>query len=148
MQRAFPRNLDSLSPLYEFAEAVLETNDISPGVRFPVHLAMEELFVNMVKYNPAVPTDITVEVTVTFLGEATNDATSSKEVTVTLVDDGGVEFDVTAKRQVNIDAPLEERTPGGLGIHLIQNLADRLEYTYKDGRGEVIFTKGSRNEDV
>ena len=148
MQRAFPRNLDSLSPLYEFAEAVLETNDISPGVRFPVHLAMEELFVNMVKYNPAVPTDITVEVTVTFLGEATNDATSSKEVTVTLVDDGGVEFDVTAKRQVNIDAPLEERTPGGLGIHLIQNLVDGLEYTYKAGRGEVIFTKGSRNEDV
>ena len=148
MERAFPRNLDSLSPLYEFAEAVLETNDISPGVRFPVHLAMEELFVNMVKYNPTVPTDITVEVTVTFLGEATNDATSSKEVTVTLVDDGGVEFDVTAKRQVNIDAPLEERTPGGLGIHLIQNLVDGLEYTYKDGRGEVIFTKGSRNEDV
>ena len=148
MERAFPRNLDSLSPLYEFAEAVLETNDISSGVRFPIHLAMEELFVNMVKYNPAVPTDITVEVTVTFLGEATNDATSSKEVTVTLVDDGGVEFDVTAKRQVNIDAPLEERTPGGLGIHLIQNLVDGLEYTYKDGRGEVIFTKGSRNEDV
>jgi len=148
MERAFPRNLDSLSPLYEFAEAVLETNDISSGVRFPIHLAMEELFVNMVKYNPTVPTDITVEVTVTFLGEATNDATSSKEVTVTLVDDGGVEFDVTAKRQVNIDAPLEERTPGGLGIHLIQNLVDGLEYTYKDGRGEVIFTKGSRNEDV
>ncbi len=148
MRRDFPRNLDSLSPLYEFAEKLFETNDISPGVRFPVHLAMEELFVNMVKYNPNVTTDITVEVTVTFLGEATNDATSSKEVTVTLVDDGGVEFDVTAKRQVNIDAPLEERTPGGLGIHLIQNLADRLEYTYKDGRGEVIFTKGSGNEDV
>ncbi len=148
MRRDFPRNLDSLSPLYEFAQEIFESNDISPGVRFPVHLAMEELFVNMVKYNPDVPTDITVEVTVTFLGEATNDATSSKEVTVTLVDDGGVEFDVTAKRNVNIDAPLEERTPGGLGIHLIQNLADRLEYTYKDGRGEVIFTKGSGNEDV
>jgi serine/threonine-protein kinase RsbW len=148
MRRDFPRNLDSLSPLYEFAEEIFETHEISPGVRFPVHLAMEELFVNMVKYNPDVSTDITVEVTVTFLGEATNDAASSKEVTVTLVDDGGVEFDVTAKRHVNIDAPLEERTPGGLGIHLIQNLADRLEYTYKDGRGEVIFTKGSGNEDV
>ena len=148
MRRDFPRNLDSLSPLYEFAEEIFETNDISPGVRFPVHLAMEELFVNMVKYNPDVRTDITVEVTVTFSEEATNDAASSKEVTVTLVDDGGVEFDVTAKRQVNIDAPLEERTPGGLGIHLIQNLADSLEYTYKDGRGEVIFTKGSGNEDV
>jgi len=148
MQRDFPRQLDSLSPLYEFAEEILETNDISAGVRFPVHLAMEELFVNMVKYNPNVDTDIAVEVTVTFSEKATGGGVSGQEVTVTLVDNGGVEFDVTAERSVNIDAPLEERTPGGLGIHLIQNLADRLEYTYKDGRGEVIFTKGSGNEDV
>jgi anti-sigma regulatory factor (Ser/Thr protein kinase) len=138
MYREFPRHLESLAPLYDFAEEILEANDISPGVRFPVHLAMEELFVNMVKYNPGVETDIAVEVTVT----------STQKVTVTLIDDGGVEFDVTAARKVDIDAPLEERTPGGLGIHLIQNLADELEYTYKDGRGEVIFTKESGNEDV
>jgi anti-sigma regulatory factor (Ser/Thr protein kinase) len=138
MYREFPRHLESLAPLYDFAEEILEANDISPGVRFPVHLAMEELFVNMVKYNPGVETVIAVEVTVT----------STQKVTVTLIDDGGVEFDVTAARKVDIDAPLEERTPGGLGIHLIQNLADELEYTYKDGRGEVIFTKESGNEDV
>ena len=138
MNRDFPRHLDSLAPLYEFAEEILEANEISPGVRFPVHLAMEELFVNMVKYNPDVHTDIKVSVTVT----------DTDTVTVVMVDDGGVEFDVTAERKVNIDAPLAERTPGGLGIHLIQNLADKLEYRYKDGRGEVIFTKGSGNEDV
>ena len=148
MQRNFQRHFDSLAPLYEFAEEILEANDISPGVRFPVHLAMEELFVNMVKYNPGVTTDITVEVTVTFSEKATSGDASAQEVTVTLVDDGGVEFDVTAGREVDIDAPLEERTPGGLGIHLIQNLADTLEYDYKDGRGEVIFTKGSGNEHV
>ncbi len=138
MQRDFARHLDSLAPLYEFAEEIMDAKDISPGVRFPVHLAMEELFVNMVKYNPDVTTDISAEVTVT----------PPEIVTVTLIDEGGVEFDVTAERKVDIDAPLEERTPGGLGIHLIQNLADRLEYSYKDGRGEVIFTKGSGNEDV
>lgn len=148
MRRDFPRHLDSLAPLYEFAEEILGANDISPGVRYPVHLAMEELFVNMVKYNPGVTTDITVEVTVTFSEKATSGAAAAQEVTVTLVDDGGVEFDVTAVRKVNIDAPLEERTPGGLGIHLIQNLADKLEYSYKDGRGEVIFTKWSGNENV
>jgi len=138
MYRDFPRRLESLATLYDFTEEILEASDISPGVRFPVHLAMEELFVNMVKYNPEVETDIAVEVTVT----------SEGKVTVTLIDDGGVEFDVTAARKVNIGAPLEERTPGGLGIHLIQNLADDLDYTYKDGRGKVIFTKESGNEDV
>jgi len=138
MYTDFPRHLESLAPLYDFAEEILEASNISPGVRFPVHLAMEELFVNMVKYNPGVETDIAVKVTVT----------SNQKVTVSIIDDGGVEFDVTAERKVDIGAPLEERTPGGLGIHLIQNLADQLEYNYKDGRGEVIFTKESGNEDV
>ena len=138
MQRSFPRHLDSLTPLYEFAEEILEVHGIAEGVRFPVHLAMEELFVNMVKYNPDISTDIQVNVT----------AKSNRMVRVTLVDDGGVEFDVTAARPINIGAPLENRVPGGLGVHLIQNLVDTLEYEYHDGRGKVIFTKGSGNEDV
>ena len=138
MRRNFPRHLDSLSPLYEFTEEILEAHDIAEGIRFPVHLAIEELFVNMVKYNPGISTDIQVDVTLKV----------DQEVCVSLVDDGGVEFDVTAARPVNIDAPLEDRIPGGLGIHLIQNLVDTLEYEYQDGRGEVIFTKRSGNEDV
>ena len=138
MQRSFPRHLDSLTPLYEFAEEILAANAIAEGVRFPVHLAMEELFVNMVKYNPDISTDIEVDVTLQ----------ANQKVRVSLVDEGGVEFDVTAARPVNIDAPLDDRIPGGLGVHLIQNLVDTLEYEYQDGRGEVIFTKGSGNEDV
>ena len=116
----------------------MEAHDIAEGIRFPVHLAMEELFVNMVKYNPDISTDIEVDVSLQV----------NQEVRVSLVDDGGVEFDVTAARPIDIDAPLEDRIPGGLGIHLIQSLVDTLEYEYQDGRGEVIFTKGSGNEDV
>ena len=138
MHRDFPRHLDSLAPLYEFAEEILSANAIADAARFPIHLTMEELFVNMVKYNPSVDSDI--EVTMTPI--------EGGGIRVSLVDNGGVEFDVTADRKVDIDAPLEKRTPGGLGIHLIQNLVDTLEYQYQDGRGEVIFTKGSGNEDV
>ncbi len=136
MRRDFKRHLDSLAGLYEFSEEIMAKQNLPDGVRFPVHLAMEELFVNMVHYNPTVTTDIEVAVSV------------GDTVTVSLVDNGGAEFDVTAKRAVDVDAPLEERKPGGLGVHLVQNLVDTLEYTYQDGRGEVIFTKGSGIEDV
>ena len=138
MKRDFKRKLESLGELYEVTEQFLEAHNVESAVRFPVHLAMEELFVNMVKYNPGVTTDIDVRVEVT----------SPDNVTVTLVDEGGVEFDVTAARDVDTEAPLDDRTPGGLGLHLIQNLADTLEYEYQDGRGKVIFTKRSGNEDV
>lgn len=131
MRRDFKRHLDSLAPLYEFSEAIMADKHLPDGVRFPVHLAMEELFVNMVHYNPTVTTDIEVTVTV------------DDNVTVSLVDNGGAEFDVTVKRNVDTESPLEERKPGGLGVHLVQNLVDTLEYEYQDGRGEVIFTKGS-----
>ena len=131
MRRDFKRHLNSLAPLYEFSEAIMTECKLPDGVRFPVHLAMEELFVNMVHYNPTVTTDIEVTVTV-------DDA-----VTVSLVDNGGAEFDVTLKRDVDTESPLEERKPGGLGVHLVQNLVDTLDYEYQDGRGEVIFTKGS-----
>jgi anti-sigma regulatory factor (Ser/Thr protein kinase) len=136
MQREFPRHLNSLAGLYEFTEEIMKAHDLPDGIRFPVHLATEELFVNMVHYNPTVTTDIEVGIDV------------AEQVTVSLVDNGGVEFDVTAKREVDVDSPLEERTPGGLGLHLIQNLVDSLEYQYQDGRGEVIFTKKSGNKDV
>ena len=131
MRRDFKRHLDSLAPLYEFSETIMAEQNLPDGVRFPVHLAMEELFVNMVHYNPTVTTDIEVTVSV------------DDKVTVSLVDNGGTEFDVTVKRDVDTDSPLEERTPGGLGVHLVQNLVDTLEYEYQDGRGEVIFTKRS-----
>lgn len=131
MRRDFKRHLDSLAPLYEFSEEIMADRNLPDGVRFPVHLAMEELFVNMVHYNPTVTTDIEVTVTV------------DDKVTVSLVDNGGSEFDVTVKRGVDTESPLEERKPGGLGVHLVQNLVDTLDYEYQDGRGEVIFTKGS-----
>ena len=134
--KKFVRSIDSLGSIYEFTENALIEGHINDLAKFPVQLAMEELFVNMVHYNPTVTTDIEVTVTV------------GDTVTVSLVDNGGVEFDVTTKREVDIDAPLEERKPGGLGVHLVQNLVDTLEYEYQDGRGEVIFTKGSGTDNV
>ena len=98
-----------------------------------MHLALEELFVNMVKYNPDVASDIDIEVAVT-----------AGKVTVTLTEYGVPEFDVTVPRDVDINATLAERTPGGLGVYLIQNLADSLDYEYIDGQSRVVFTKESR----
>lgn len=132
MEKAFERSNDSLTAIYEFAEGVLAANDVGDAARFSVHLALEELFVNMVKYNPEAEGDIDLDISV-----------ADNMVTVILTEYGVAEFDVTVPKKVDINAPLEERTPGGLGVYLIQNLADSLEYEYGDGRSRVIFTKES-----
>ena len=132
MEKAFPRSFDSLAAIYEYAEEALAANELDDAVRFPVHLALEELFTNMVKYNPDGEGDIEVSVDASSIG-----------VTVALTEYGVDEFDVTTPRDVDTEAPLDARTPGGLGLYLIQNLVDKLEYQYQDRRSRVIFTKES-----
>lgn len=132
MHRHFARDFDSLTAIYEFAEEILEANDIGAATRFPVHLAMEEVFTNMVKYSPDSDAEIGVDVVV-----------DAGAVTVILTEDDVDEFDVTRPSDVDIGASLADRTPGGLGLHLLQNMVDKLEYQYLDRRSRVIFTKKS-----
>lgn len=132
MHRDFARDFDSLSAIYEFAEEILEANDIGEATRFPVHLAMEEVFTNMVKYSPDTDGEIGVDVVV-----------DAGAITVTLTEHDVDEFDVTRPIDVDTGASLTDRTPGGLGLHLLQNIVDELEYQYLDRRSRVIFTKES-----
>ena len=131
MQKSFNRSIDSIAEVYEFAESVLVAGDISDADRFPVHLALEELFVNMVHYYPDNDNAIELEVDVA-------DCIAS----VTMTDIDVDPFDVTQSRNVDIDAPLDERTPGGLGLHLIQTMVDNLQYDWEDRRSTIRFTKG------
>lgn len=132
MKRAFARSNDSLAAIYEFAEEIMASSKVTEAARFSVHLALEELFVNMVKYNPGVSSDIDIDV-----------STRDDNVRLVMTEYGVPEFDVTKARDIDTNAPLDERMPGGLGVHLIQNLADSLEYAYSDGQSRVTFTKKS-----
>jgi serine/threonine-protein kinase RsbW len=136
-ERAFSRDIDNLGELYGFAEQVMKDDGVDDSVRFPIQLALEELFVNLVTYNPEASRDILVGV-----------ATEKGSVTVTLVDHDAAEFDVTRKRDVDTDASLEDRKPGGLGLHLIQHMVDALEYDYRDGRSKIRFSKGPESRNV
>ncbi len=131
MQKSFDRSIDSIADVYEFTENVLVSGNIGDELRFPVHLAMEELFVNMVNYYPDNDNAIQLDV------DAENGV-----VTVTMTDFDVDPFDVTQSRNVDIDAPLDERTPGGLGLHLIQSMVDNLQYDWEDRRSTIRFSKG------
>jgi hypothetical protein len=49
-EKFFNRDVDNLGDIYRFAEDIMLDNDIEDAVRFPIQLALEELFVNLVTY--------------------------------------------------------------------------------------------------
>jgi anti-sigma regulatory factor (Ser/Thr protein kinase) len=57
------------------------------------------------------------------------------------VEDRGRPFNPCAAPPADLGAPLAERCAGGLGIHLIQALADELAYDYRDGRNRLTLRK-------
>lgn len=136
-EKTFSRNVDNLSEIYRFVEDIMSASNIDNSVRFPIHLAMEELFVNLVTYNPGAERDILVGVEIV-----------NKGVAVAITDHDAAEFDVTKQRGVDTRASLQERKPGGLGLHLIQHMVDTLEYDYRDGRSKIRFSKEPEANDV
>ena len=137
MQKKFTRNYDSLEKIFEFTELFFEKESIEESVRYPVHFVMEELFTNMVKYNPGKSSDILLNV------DNVNGG-----ITVSLTDYDVDAFDVTAARQVDTESPVDQRRVGGLGLHLIQKMVDTLEYDYTDRQSTITFTKGIDGTDV
>jgi len=132
MQRKFTRSFDALADVYEFAEGILAAGNVEDSVRFPVHRALEALYVNMVKYYPDNDNDILLDIS----------ATDGK-VSVMMTDYDVDAFDVTAPRNVDTDLPLDGRVPGGLGLHLVQKMVDNLEYEHHDRQSTIRFTKES-----
>jgi serine/threonine-protein kinase RsbW len=135
--QSFKRSIDAVADIYRFSEDIMAAADIDESVRFPVHLAMEELFVNLVSYNPGARRDILIDVQIANAG-----------VVVTITDHDAAEFDVTKERPVDTGASLRERKPGGLGLHLIQHMVDTLEYDYRGGRSRIRFSKEQGTTDV
>ena len=87
MQKKLNRSYESLEEMYELTERFLLDEAVEPAVRFPVHFVMEELFTNMVKYQPENANDILLAINAAKGG-----------VTVSLTDYDVDAFDVTRDR--------------------------------------------------
>jgi serine/threonine-protein kinase RsbW len=133
MNKKFKRTFDSLRNIFEFTESFFSTEGIDGKHRFAVNFAVEELFTNMVKYNPGNPNEILLSI----------DHVDG-ELVASLTDFDVDRFDVTEDRKVDVDSPLEERKIGGLGLHLIPKMIDSIDYDYADRQSKVTFTKQLR----
>jgi len=117
--RSFKRSFDSLEELFAYTSEVFSTHQLDARLLPAVDLTLEELFTNMVKYSPTSDAAVRLDLTRVPGG-----------VEVTLTDPGVEFFDVTRAGDVDVTLPIEQRTPGGLGLHLIKKMVDFIEYQY------------------
>jgi serine/threonine-protein kinase RsbW len=129
-ERRFRRDFASLDDIFAFIRDFLSSRGIDERHAYDVDLMAEELFTNMVKYGGGG-------------GEGIEIALGWERPTLTLRlrDFGAADWDVTRANPVDIEAPLQERRAGGLGLYLVRQIADRVEYAHEDHNSTITVTK-------
>jgi len=128
MEQKFKRSFDELKNIVTMTETHFNAEGLPADLRNVVDLATEELFVNMVTYNTESEEDILIQMTPHDHG-----------VEVSLTDYDVERFDPTSAGAVNVDAPLDERTPGGLGLYLVLKMVDSIHYEYRNRQSRITF---------
>ena len=123
---------ENLDRVIAFVDERLEALDCLPHEQMQVDVAVEELFINIAHYAYAPQTGpVTVRV------ETEKDP---KAVSITFID-GGTPYDPLAKADPDITASVEERPIGGLGIYMVKQSMDSVDYRYQNGRNMLTIRK-------
>ncbi|PAW64955.1 MAG: hypothetical protein B9S36_01365 [Verrucomicrobiia bacterium Tous-C2TDCM] len=121
----------ALAPAMEQLSCWLDGRQVAPAAVYLAKLALEELVTNCIKfaYDDEAEHLIQLQIEITPGGMTL------------VVEDDGHPFNPLEQAEPDLDRPIEERPIGGLGLHLLRNLSDRMEYAWKGGRNRVTLHK-------
>jgi len=99
---------------------------VPPAAAFKVRLVLEELVLNLIDHATGSATD-RIDV---YIG------IEPGRVVLALEDDGNP-FDPRAAPAFDKTKPLEERSPRGMGIHLVRSMAEEMDYARVGDRNRL-----------
>jgi anti-sigma regulatory factor (Ser/Thr protein kinase) len=122
--------IENLDKVFDFVNAELEALNYPQNMRSPLFVAAEEIFVNIASYAYSPQTGF---VLIRISG-------GEHEI--------GLEFEDTGKpynplktADPDTTASMEDRLPGGLGIFMVKQSMDMMEYRYEDNKNILKLTK-------
>jgi anti-sigma regulatory factor (Ser/Thr protein kinase) len=124
-----PAEMSSLARFTEFAHEGARAAALPDSASFKLDLILEEILVNIFRY--AYPSGV---------GEASVGYTVTAPNCLQIdICDRGRAFNPLERSAPDLDAPLDDRPIGGLGIFLVQNMASAVSYRREDGQNILSF---------
>ena len=123
--------ISEISKLAIFIEELGEELNLTPDLVFNLNLVLEEAVSNVILY--AYPKEESQEISLL--------AKMSGSNLVFVLTDSGKEFDPTQAPDADVTLSAEERQIGGLGIFLIRQIMNTVEYQRIDGKNVLTLGK-------
>ena len=107
--------------------------DLGPQVSYAVNLSIDEILTNTISYGYDDDDPHRIEIIVRL---------EETKLAVVIVDDSAA-FDLSNAPEVDLGASLDDRALGGLGLFLVHQMMDAVEYRRVDGCNVVTLTKNT-----
>ena len=126
-----PNDIEKVPVLAEFVDEVCEIVGFDMSTTLGINLALEEAVVNVMSYayQPGTTGNVNIE------------AIANETRLKFIISDWGTPFDPTAEKEVDTTLSAEERPIGGLGIHLVRQIMDSINYERIDGMNVLTLRK-------
>lgn len=111
-------------------ESLAQQWSLTPKQVFEINLVLEELCVNIKNHGEAAEKTV---IDITFEKEP-------DRINITIADNG-ISFDPTLATKVDTEQAIEERSVGGLGVHLVRKYVDSMEYSHEENRNILVLRK-------
>ena len=126
-----PTQISALRQMEEAVEAFGAQEDWPPRLAFQMQLVLEELASNVIRHG---------------FGEEGHEfeisvSSDPDAVTVEVVDAAAPYNPITETPEPDLDAELEDRQIGGLGVFLVRDVADEMSYRREDGKNRLVIVK-------
>lgn len=123
--------LQEIAALADRVDEFCDSHDLPPQFAFQFNICFEEVLTNIIQHGLGGRAGRAITVRVALEGPL---------VMGEVVDDAPA-FDPLALDDPDIDAELDEREIGGLGIHLLRRMMDEVSYARIDGHNRLRFSK-------
>ena len=126
-----PNDIETIPQLNEFIDSVAEEVGLAMSLTMSLNLALEEAVVNVMEYAYPEGQKGNVEIEVT----------ADQQWMTFVITDTGIAFDPTMKEDADTTLSAEERPIGGLGIFLVRQLMDVIDYKRQDNKNVLTLRK-------
>jgi len=106
-------------------------HNVVDKIIFTLHLAIDEILTNIISYGYSDTDEHVIDIRYSFLKDY---------LQLEIIDDSNP-YDPSAAPEPDVEASLEDRKIGGLGIYLIKNMMDEIKYSSDNGKNTLVLTK-------
>ena len=127
--------IENLSEVLDYIDGFLVDSGRSEKIKNHIRISVEELFTNIVSYAYPSESNGKVVISCRFLVE------SGTRVLQISLKDWGIPYNPLEQPEPKFDIPFEDRGIGGLGIYMVRQWMDQMDYCYSDGCNQVLLKK-------